>query len=240
MPNNNEVKYLDSAMTQQLITDIKTRLATKVIHYSSMPAVTATTNPNDIVLYTGATTQDYTNGDFYKADVTNLEWVKMTYNKSEIDAAISAAGHFILVAELPTTNIQTNAIYLVPKTATISAYSDGTANADAYVSTGTAAEPTYDKYEYDSTLGIYIYSEEITSTDAETIKGYIDGGTYTASNITAETRESNNIKAEYINLTGTTAGWEKIGDTRIDLSAYVKFEDLVPITSAELEAMWED
>lgn len=238
MPNT--VKYLDSAMTQQLISDIKTRLATKVTHYSSMPAVTATTNPNELVLYTGATTQDYTNGDFYKADVTNLEWVKVTYNKAEIDAAISAAGHFEVVAELPTTDIKTNVIYLVPKTETISAYSDGTANADAYISTGTESDPTYDKYEYDSVLGIYIYTEEITSTDAETIKGYIDGGTYTASNITAETRESNNIKTEYINLTGTTAGWEKIGDTKLDLSAYVTFSDLVPITQQELAAMWED
>lgn len=35
------------------------------------------------------------------------------------------------------------------------------------------------------------------------------------------TTQTSNVKDEYINLDGTSAGWEKIGDTEIDLSGYV-------------------
>lgn len=38
--------------------------------------------------------------------------------------------------------------------------------------------------------------------------------------------ETFNVYDEYINLDGTTAGWEKIGDTQIDLSNYVTNNDL--------------
>ena len=37
---------------------------------------------------------------------------------------------------------------------------------------------------------------------------------------------SNNVYDEYINLDGTTAGWELIGDTEIDLSGYAKTADV--------------
>lgn len=40
------------------------------------------------------------------------------------------------------------------------------------------------------------------------------------------TSQSSNVYDEYINLDGTTAGWEKIGDTQIDLSNYVTNDDL--------------
>ena len=76
-----------------------------------------------------------------------------TYSKTEVDTLLSAVSGatFESVSELPTTNIKTNVIYLVPK----------------------------------------------------------------------QTPETSNIKDEYINLDGTTAGWELIGDTGIDLSDYV-------------------
>lgn len=76
-----------------------------------------------------------------------------SYTKTEIDTLISSAktGRFLYVNTLPTVDIDTSAIYLVPKS--ISA--------------------------------------------------------------------TNNVKEEYINLDGTTSGWEKIGDTEIDLSGYV-------------------
>ena len=89
-------------------------------------------------------------------------------------------------------------------------------------------------------MGIYVFDEEVTGADATTVKSNIDNETYTSSTITAETRESNNIKTEYINLTGTIAGWEKIGDTRLDTSEFVKVSDLVPITRAELTEMWNN
>lgn len=76
-----------------------------------------------------------------------------TYSKTEVDTLVSAVAGatFESVQTLPTTNIKTNVIYLVPK----------------------------------------------------------------------QTPETSNIKDEYINLDGTTAGWELIGDTGVDLSNYV-------------------
>lgn len=76
-----------------------------------------------------------------------------TYNKTEVDSLINAVknSRFESVPTLPTTNIKTNVIYLVPKSPT----------------------------------------------------------------------QTNNAKDEYINLDGTSSGWEKIGDTEVDLSGYV-------------------
>lgn len=233
------LNYLDEVRTQELITEIKTRLATKVTQYTSMPEVTAGML-NQIALYVGASDQNYTQGDFYKANTTTNTWDKITYTKAEIDEMIVASGNFIPVAELPTEDISTTAIYLVPRTEDITGYSDGTENADVYVATGTATTPSYDKYEYDDTFEIYVFAEEVTGADAETIKGYIDGGTYTSETVTAERRDAHNVKDEYINLDGTTTGWELIGSTDIDLTDYVKKTDLVPISSAELAAMWNN
>lgn len=91
-------------------------------------------------------------------DLVNYYLKTETYSKTEVDALVAAVSgmHFEVVSELPTTDIQTNAIYLVPS----------------------------------------------------------------ASSQTA------NVKDEYINLDGTTAGWEQIGSTAIDLSGYVTTTDL--------------
>lgn len=112
----------------------------------------------DVVL----TTSDLANNSgFITITVNNLinYYLKSeTYSKSEVDSIAAAIknSRFEVVAELPTTDIQTNVIYLVPKT----------------------------------------------------------------------TAETSDIKDEYINLDGTSAGWEKIGDTNIDLSGYVTTQDL--------------
>lgn len=86
-------------------------------------------------------------------DLVNYYKKTETYTKGEVDAIATAIknSRFEVVATLPTSNIKTNVIYLVPK---------------------------------------------------------------------AES-ESGDIKDEYINLNGTTAGWERIGSTDIDLSGYV-------------------
>jgi len=86
-------------------------------------------------------------------DLTNYYLKTETYTKTEVDSLVGAIStiSFEVVSSLPTTNIQTNVIYLVPKS----------------------------------------------------------------------TAQTSNIKDEYINLDGTSAGWEKIGDTEIDLSGYV-------------------
>ena len=195
-----------------------------------------------IIQYVGATNANYTQGDYYickyNYSTQNTEWVKLTYNKEEVDSIVSAAGHFLVVTTLPTTNIKTNIIYLVPKIVTLAGYSDGTTNADMYVDTGTVSVPVYDKYIYNSNIGCYKFNSTITGTDATTISGYISGGIYTESSFDAESRESNNIKTEYINLDGTVNGWEKIGDTEIDLSGYVQYENLTEVTLAEINQMW--
>ena len=81
-----------------------------------------------------------------------------TYTKTEVDDIVTAIknSRFEVVATLPTTDIKTNVIYLVPK-----------------------SPP-----------------------------------------------QTSNAKDEYINLDGTTAGWEKIGDTEVDLSGYVTTQAL--------------
>ena len=75
-----------------------------------------------------------------------------TYTKAEVNAIVEAVQtmHFEIVETLPTTDIQTNVIYLVPK----------------------------------------------------------------------NPAQTDNIYDEYINTNGTSEGWEKIGDTEIDLSNY--------------------
>ena len=87
-------------------------------------------------------------------NLVNYYTKSQIYTQAEVDALITAAknGRFISVATLPTTDIDTKAIYLVP-----------------------SADP-----------------------------------------------EAGNTKDEYINLTGTSAGWELIGSTAIDLSGYVQ------------------
>jgi len=81
-----------------------------------------------------------------------------TYSKVEVDSIITTVKNskFEVVNTLPTDNIKTNVIYLVPK-----------------------------------------------------------------SNL-----EVGNVKEEYINLDGTTTGWERIGDTDIDLENYVSISSL--------------
>lgn len=102
-------------------------------------------------------------------DLVNYYLKTETYSKTEVDTIVSNIknSRFEVVATLPTSDIKTNVIYLVPK-------------ADA---------------------------------------------------------ESGDIKDEYINLDGTTAGWELIGSTEVDLSGYLNESDA--ITQAELSAMWE-
>lgn len=81
-----------------------------------------------------------------------------TYSQSEIDALVASVSslHIEVVSELPTDNISTMTIYLVP-----------------------SADP-----------------------------------------------QSQNIKDEYVNINGTSEGWEKIGTTDIDLSQYVSRTEL--------------
>ena len=93
--------------------------------------------------------------------------VNNTWSADKIAAVIAAVStlHLEVVQTLPVQDIQTNVIYLVPKT----------------------------------------------------------------------TSQTNNVYDEYIYVSNA---WEKIGETDIDLSGYVKDTDLVPITNQEIDAMF--
>ena len=108
-------------------------------------------------------------------NLTNYYTTSNTYTKTEVDNLISAAkmGRFEVVSSLPTTDIKTNVIYLVPNS---------------------------------------------------------DPGT-------------GNIKDEYINLDGTTTGWEKIGSADVDLSGYYtssEVDDLLDTLEGTLQSNFQD
>ena len=241
MVNHDDVRYMNQERTQELIDEIKLRLSKKqnVMQYVTLPTASSA-NLGEVYQYIGTTTEDYKNGDFYKVIYdTSVEpavykYQQRTYNKEEIDALIDAAGHFVVVDELPTTDIKTNVIYLVPQWRVVTGYEDS-ANDLFYYPTGTSAAPAYAKFDDDGE-----FVEDVTGEDAVAVAAAIEAGTYTLTDKNVQLGSENNIKDEYINLDGTTAGWEKIGSTELDLSDYVRFEDLVPITSAELADMWKD
>lgn len=84
---------------------------------------------------------------------------------------------------------------------------------------------TYNKREVDSLVatmqGItFKYVEELPTTDIQTNVIYL---------VPKDSSVASNAKYEYINITGDSTGWELIGDTEIDLSLYVKKEELETI-----------
>ena len=77
---------------------------------------------------------------------------------------------------------------------------------------------TYTKTEVDNLItaaknGRFIVVVSLPTTDIDTKAIYL---------LPKQTTQTNNVYDEYINTDGTTTGWEKIGDTQIDLSNYVQ------------------
>lgn len=84
---------------------------------------------------------------------------------------------------------------------------------------------TYSKTEVDTIVaavknGRFIVVSELPTEDIDQTAIYL---------VPKSEAGTRNIKDEYINLDGTTSGWEKIGDTEIDLSGYVTDDDLIAI-----------
>ena len=50
--------------------------------------------------------------------------------------------------------------------------------------------------------------------------------------------QTQNAKDEYINTPGTSAGWELIGSTSVDLSQYVQKSDIAAIPVADVQALF--
>jgi hypothetical protein len=223
----------------QLIALIKQALNTKedIFKVSSLSEATAA-DVGKIVLYSGATEGGYVNGDLYIGksngeDPATYSWEKLSYNKSEVDGLIAAAGHFEAVATLPTENIKTNVIYLVPKAPVVGKIygyqATDPANSDVYVANGS----TYDKYSYDNEGSIFKFVETVASAT-------VDVTDMVLVTVNAELKDTQNVKDEYINLDGTTAGWELIGSTAIDLSNYVQRDEMIAITAAQITSLWEN
>lgn len=81
---------------------------------------------------------------------------------------------------------------------------------------------TYTQAEVDALIaaaknGRFISVDTLPTTDIDTKAIYL---------VPSEDPEAGNVKDEYINLDGTSAGWEFIGSTAIDLSGYVTDAEL--------------
>lgn len=101
------------------------------------------------------------------SNLTNYYTKSNTYTKTEVDSLIATIVtlNILVVQTLPTSDISTTTIYLVPKT----------------------------------------------------------------------TSETNNVYDEYINTDGTTQGWEKIGDTTVDLSNYYTISQVDTLLSNKVD-----
>lgn len=80
---------------------------------------------------------------------------------------------------------------------------------------------TYNKTEVDSLIsatksGMFVVVNSLPTTNIRTDCIYL---------VPAADAETSNAKDEYINLNGTTTGWELIGSTKLDLSGYLKSAD---------------
>lgn len=185
--------------------------------FAEMPIPNSSTL-NIVVHYIGETNETYTYGDFYKTiqvpdtDPIVYRWEKITYSKQEIDEKLSTIVHLKAANRLPTENISMNTIYFVPKTKTLHGYIDENNQFFVY-DDGSGA---YLIYRYNT--GIYTRS----STAAETIEidQHIQDGTYTAGTLIISDPQGSNIKDEFIRLYDNS-GWEKIGDTEINLENYI-------------------
>ena len=92
---------------------------------------------------------------------------------------------------------------------------------------------TYSKTEIDGLIssaksGRFVVVDSLPTTDIKTDVIYL---------VPSATSQTSNVKDEYINLDGTTSGWELIGSTAVDLSGYLKKTDAestyVKITDTE-------
>lgn len=89
-------------------------------------------------------------------------------------------------------------------------------------------------------VNYYLKTELYTKTEIDTIVANIKNSRFESVSVLpteniktnviyllpASSSKTNNIKDEYINLDGTTGGWEKIGSTSVDLSNYVTLQAL--------------
>ena len=80
---------------------------------------------------------------------------------------------------------------------------------------------TYSKTEIDGLIssaksGRFVVADSLPTTDIKTDVIYL---------VPSATSQTSNVKDEYINLDGTTSGWELIGSTAVDLSGYLKTTD---------------
>lgn len=151
------MSYITKSYLTTQFTNFATRIATVFAKKTDLPTKTSDLN-NDSGFITNTVNT-----------LTNYYNTSNSYSKTEVDSLISSAksGRFVAVDTLPTTNIKTDVIYLVPSSKS----------------------------------------------------------------------ETGNVKDEYINLDGTTSGWELIGSTAVDLSGYLKTTDAeatyVKITDTE-------
>lgn len=112
---------------------------------------------------------------------------------------------------LPTTNIKTNTIYLVPKFVNSEGNIDET-NGYFYVRSSINNVPVYYRYIYNTGLYDDIIRSDTSTADFSAINAAINNDTFPAGTCDVEVVTGVNKKDVYINLDGTTNGWELIGN----------------------------
>lgn len=112
---------------------------------------------------------------------------------------------------LPTTNIKTNTIYLVPKFVNSEGNIDET-NGYFYVRSSINNVPVYYRYIYNTGLYDDTIRSDTSTADFSAIYAAINNDTFPAGTCNVEVVTGVNKKDVYINLDGTTNGWELIGN----------------------------
>lgn len=221
-----------------------------------------------IYQYIGGTTENYTNGYFYKCvsgtnpstGVTSYSWVAIDTQedtkhwigtRAELIAALAnneiENGTIILITDepdvddlptqnstnlvysggvwtalqgklsveevnvLPTTNIKTNTIYLVPKFVNSEGNIDET-NGYFYVRSSINNVPVYYRYIYNTGLYDDTIRSDTSTADFSAINAAINNDIFPAGTCNVEVVTGVNKKDVYINLDGTTNSWELIGN----------------------------
>lgn len=116
-----------------------------------------------------------------------------------------------VVDTLPTTAIKTNTIYLVPKFISSTGNIDET-NGFFYVRSSINNIPVYYRYIYNTGLYDDTIRSDTSFADFNAIYVAIDNNTFPAGTCNVEIVTGIDKKDAYINLDGTTNGWELIGD----------------------------
>ena len=202
---------------------------------STMPTADAT-NLGNVVQYVGPTTVDYIHGYFYECVTDGITYSWENINSTDISGKVDKNGTDRLMTAAEGTKL--NGIEAGAQENVI----------ESITLNGVAVSPDVNKNvaltvitnAVNDLVNYYKKSETYTKGEVDTLIGAVTGISFDVEPalpttgiqtnviylIPKSTAATSNVYDEYINLDGTSAGWELIGDTAIDLSGYVTTSDL--------------